>query len=429
LDAIRLVLGVFSAKPYPLIKHHTQNKNGRNNMPGIRGLFIPGPTNVPQAVRLAMDIAMEDQRAPDLPSFTLPLFEDVKKVFKTRSGQVFLFPASGTGGWEAAMINTLSPGDKVLIARFGQFSLLWADMCQRMGLEADVVDVPWGEGVPGRDLRGEAQGRSGHAYKAVLVTHNETATGVTSDVAAVRRAMDAAGHPALLFVDAVSSLASIDFRMDEWGVDICVSGSQKGFMMPAGLAILCVSREGARSTQAGRHAPLLLRFRRHDAHQQGRLLPLYAAAPHAPRPSRRNRPAAGRRSRECLRAPLQARRRRAPRRRSAWGLTLCAKEPKWHSDTVSAILLPEGFDSAALVRHAYTKYHLSLGMGLNKVAGKVFRIGHLGDLNEIMCLQAIAGSEMAMRDLGVPVEAGSGVGAAIEYYRGAAAADALKNAA
>jgi alanine-glyoxylate transaminase/serine-glyoxylate transaminase/serine-pyruvate transaminase len=397
-------------------------------MPGIRGLFIPGPTNVPQAVRLAMDIAMEDQRAPDLPSFTLPLFEDVKKVFKTRTGQVFLFPASGTGGWEAAMINTLSPGDKVLIARFGQFSLLWADMCQRMGLEADVVDVPWGEGVPVEIFAEKLKADKGHGYKAVLVTHNETATGVTSDVAAVRRAMDAAGHPALLFVDAVSSLASIDFRMDEWGVDICVSGSQKGFMMPAGLAILCVSEKALAARKDAGMRRCYFDFEDMMRTNKDGFFPytpplqmlraLRAATDLLLEEGLENVFARHFKLAEGVRRAV-----------SAWGLTLCAKEPKWNSDTVSAILLPEGFDSAALVRHAYTKYHLSLGMGLNKVAGKVFRIGHLGDLNEIMCLQAIAGSEMAMRDLGVPVEAGSGVGAAIEYYRGAAAADALKNAA
>ncbi len=397
-------------------------------MPGTRGLFIPGPTNVPQAVRLAMDIAMEDQRAPDLPSFTLPLFEDVKKVFKTRSGQVFLFPASGTGGWEAAMINTLSPGDKVLIARFGQFSLLWADMCQRMGLEVDVVDVAWGEGVPVEIFAEKLKADSAHSYKAVLVTHNETATGVTSDVAGVRKAMDAANHPALLFVDAVSSLASIDFRMDEWAVDVCVSGSQKGFMMPAGLAILCVSEKAlAARKQAGSRRCY---FDFEDMMRTNRdgffpytpplhmLRALRAATDLLLEEGLENVFARHFRLAEGVRQAV-----------SAWGLKLCAKDPKWHSDTVSAILLPEGFDSAALVRHAYTKYHMSLGMGLNKVAGKVFRIGHLGDLNEIMCLQAVAGSEMAMRDLGVPVEAGSGVAAAIEYYRGAANTAALKNAA
>jgi len=397
-------------------------------MPGTRGLFIPGPTNVPQAVRLAMDIAMEDQRAPDLPSFTLPLFEDVKKVFKTRSGQVFLFPASGTGGWEAAMTNTLSPGDKVLIARFGQFSLLWADMCQRMGLEVDVVDVPWGEGVPVEIFADKLRADTSHSYKAVLVTHNETATGVTSDVAAVRRAMDHANHPALLFVDAVSSLASIDFRMDEWGVDICVSGSQKGFMMPAGLAILCVSEKAlAARKQAG---SLRCYFDFEDMMRTNKdgffpytpplhmLRALRAATDLLLEEGLENVFARHYRLAEGVRQAV-----------AAWGLKLCARDAKWHSDTVSAILLPEGYDSAALVRHAYTRYHLSLGMGLNKVAGKVFRIGHLGDLNEIMCLTAVAGSEMAMRDMGVPVEAGSGVAAAMEYYRAQGAAAALKNAA
>jgi alanine-glyoxylate transaminase / serine-glyoxylate transaminase / serine-pyruvate transaminase len=397
-------------------------------MPGIRGLFIPGPTNVPQAVRLAMDIAMEDQRAPDLPCFTLPLFEDVKKIFKTRAGQVFLFPASGTGGWEAAMINTLSPGDKVLIARFGQFSLLWADMCQRMGLEADIVDVPWGEGVPVEIFAEKLKADTAHGYKAVLVTHNETATGVTSDVAAVRRAMDAAGHPALLFVDAVSSLASIDFRMDEWGVDVCVSGSQKGFMMPAGLAILCVSEKALAARKQAGMRRCYFDFEDMMRTNKDGFFP-YTPPLHMLRALRAATDLLLDEGLENVFARHFRLAEGVRRAVSAWGLTLCAREPKWHSDTVSAILLPEGFDSAALVRHAYTKYHLSLGMGLNKVAGKVFRIGHLGDLNEIMCLQAIAGSEMAMRDLGVPVEAGSGVGAAIEYYRGAAAADALKNAA
>lgn len=396
-------------------------------MPGIKGLFIPGPTNVPQAVRLAMDISMEDQRAPDLPAFTLPLFEDVKKVFKSKDGQVFLFPASGTGGWEAAMLNTLSPGDKVLISRFGQFSLLWADMCQRMGLEADIVDVPWGEGVPVEIFADKLKADTTNHYKAVLVTHNETATGVTSDVAAVRCALDAAHHPALLFVDAVSSLASIDFRMDEWGVDVCVSGSQKGFMMPAGLAIVCVSQK---ALAARKHAGLkrcYFDFEDMIKTNKDGFFP-YTPPLHMLRALRASVDlllAEGLENVFARHFRLAEGVRRAV---TAWGLRLCAKEPKWHSDTVSAIMLPDGFDSAALLRIAYSKYNLSLGAGLNKVAGKVFRIGHLGDLNEIMCLMAIGGAEMAMRDLGVPVEAGSGVAAAIEYYREANAAS-LKTAA
>lgn len=396
-------------------------------MPGTKGLFIPGPTNVPQAVRLAMDIAMEDQRAPDLPAFTLPLFEDVKKVFKSRDGQVFLFPSSGTGGWEAAMLNTLSPGDRVLISRFGQFSLLWADMCQRLGIEADIVDVPWGEGVPVETFAEKLKADRGHSYKAVLVTHNETATGVTSDIAAVRRAMDEAHHPALLFVDAVSSLASIDFRMDEWGVDVCVSGSQKGFMMPAGLAILCVSQKALAARKQASLKRCYFDFEDMARTNKDGFFP-YTPPLHMLRGLRAavdllldegldNVFARHYRLAEGVRRAV-----------SAWGLRLCAKDPKWHSDTVSAILIPEGFDSAALVRHACTRYNLSLGMGLNKVAGKVFRIGHLGDLNEIMCLTALAGSEMAMRDMGIPVVAGSGVAAAIEFYRTQTATPALKAA-
>ena len=211
-------------------------------MSGFHGLFIPGPTNMPFGVRQAMDIGLEDQRAPDFPAFTLPLFRDLKRVFKTEKGQVFLFPGSGTGGWEAAVTNTLSPGDRVLIAVFGQFSHLWADLCSRHGLIVDVVDVEWGEGVPVDVYAKRLQDDKKHEIKAVLVCHNETATGVTSDVAGVRNALDATGHPAMLMVDGVSSIASIDFRMDEWGVDIAVSGSQKGFMLPTGLAIVAVSQ-------------------------------------------------------------------------------------------------------------------------------------------------------------------------------------------
>lgn len=397
-------------------------------MPGIRGLFIPGPTNVPQPVRLAMDIAMEDQRAPDLPTFTLPLFEDLRKVFKTRSGQVFLFPSSGTGGWEAAMTNTLSPGDRVLIARLGQFSLLWVDMCQRMGLEVDVVDVPWGEAVPVEVFADKLRADTQHRYKAVLVTHNETATGVVSDVGAVRKALDAVHHPALLMVDAVSSLASIDFRMDEWGVDLCVSGSQKGFMMPAGLAILCVSEKALAARRQAEMRRCYFDFEDMIRTNKDGYFP-YTPPLHM---LRALRAATDMLLAEGLDNVFARHHRLAEgvrRAVAAWGLSLCAREPRWYSDTVSAIVLPEGFDSAALVRHAHTRYQLSLGLGLNKVAGKVFRIGHLGDLNELMCLTAVAGSEMAMRDLGIPVQAGSGVAAAIEYYRQAPAADALRNAA
>jgi len=385
-------------------------------MAGTTSLFIPGPTNVPHRIRQAVDIPMEDQRAPDLPAFTLPLFEDLKKVFKTRTGQVFLFPSSGTGGWEAAMANTLSPGDKVLVSRFGQFSHLWVDLCQRHGYDVEVIDVEWGEGVPLEQYAERLAADTAHEIKAVLACHNETATGVTSDVAGVRKALDAAKHPALLYVDGVSSIASIDFRMDEWGVDVAVSGSQKGFMMPAGLAIVCASRK---ALEARKHATSRrCYFDFEDMIKTNK----DGFFPYTPPMSliRGLRVSVDMLLAEGLENVFARHHRLAEgvrRAVDAWGLSLCAKAPKWHSDTVSAILVPEGFDSGDVLKVAYHRYGLSLGAGLSKVAGKVFRIGHLGDLNELMLMSGLSGAEMAMRDIGIPVEAGSGVAAAEEYYR------------
>lgn len=381
---------------------------------GTRALFIPGPTNVPDRVRNAIDIPMEDQRAPDLPAFTLPLFADLRKIFKTQSGQVFLFPASGTGGWEAAMTNTLSPGDKVLIARFGQFSHLWVDLCERQGFEVEVVDVPWGEGVPVERFADLLAADKRHSVKAVLVTHNETATGVTSDVAGVRAALDAAGHPALLFVDGVSSIASIDFRMDDWGVDVAVSGSQKGFMLPAGLAIVCFSQKALAAAETAESRRCY--FDIADMIKTNR----DGFFPYTPPLSliRGLRASVDLLLEEGLENVFARHARLAEAVRQAvwaWGLSLCAREPKWHSNTVSAIYLPEGFDSNTLVKHAYHRYGISYGVGLSKVAGKAFRIGHLGDLNETMILSIIGGTELVMRDLGVPFRVGSGVAAAVEH--------------
>jgi alanine-glyoxylate transaminase/serine-glyoxylate transaminase/serine-pyruvate transaminase len=255
-----------------------------------------------------------------------------------------------------------------------------------------------------------------HAYKAVLVTHNETATGVTSDVAAVRRALDDAKHPAFLFVDAVSSLASIDFRMDDWRVDICVAGSQKGFMMPVGLAIVAVSQKALAARKSAGLRRAYFDFDDMMNNNKNGYFP-YTPATHMLRALRASVDLLLEEGLDNVFARHYRLAEGVRRAVSAWGLHLCAKAPKWHSDTVSAIVIPEGFDSAALVKHAYNRYGLSLGVGLSKVAGRVFRIGHLGDLNELMCLTALAGSEMAMRDLGIPVTAGSGVAAAQEYYR------------
>lgn len=383
---------------------------------GTTHLFVPGPTNIPDPVRRAMNVPMEDHRAPDFPELVLPLLEDLKKVFGLVSGRVFLYPGSGTGAWEAAISNTLNRGDKVLMSRFGQFSHLWVDMAERMGLEVISVDVEWGEGVPLGDY--EHYLSKEDDIKAVFVTHNETATGVQSDVAAVRAVMDAMESDALLFVDGVSSIASVDFRQDEWGVDLAVAGSQKGLMLPAGLGILGVSEKALTASRSSTMERCYFDFvdmvKTNDA----------GYFPYTP-------PAAMLRG---LRASLDllfeeglpavfARHHRLAEgvRRGvhALGLDLCAKAPQWYSDTVSAIRVPHGVDGADVCRIGYERYRTSFGAGLSQVAGKVFRIGHLGDLNEVMCLTALAGAEMSLADAGADIQLGAGVAAAQAYYRSA----------
>ena len=382
-----------------------------------KSLFVPGPTNVPDVIRKVIDVPMEDHRAPDLPEFILPLLNDVKKVFKTTSGQVFIFPASGTGAWEAAVTNTLNPGDKVLAARFGQFSHLWIDMCERLGLNVQIVECEWGTGVPMEKFREILSADKSGTIKAVLATQNETATGVKTDIGAIRNVMDDANHHAMLYVDGVSSIASVDFQMDAWGVDIAVSGSQKGFMLPAGLAIMAASQKAIKASENASMRRCYFDF--------GDMVKINATGyfPYTPPMSllRGLRASLDRIFDEGLENIFARHTFLAEGVRqavSAWGLSLCAKEPQWYSDTVTAILVPEGKDANRVIKHAYNRYGLSLGAGLSVVAGKLFRIGHLGDLNELMLMSAISGAEMAMRDVGImEVEAGSGVAAAQEYYR------------
>ena len=285
-------------------------------MPGFKGLFVPGPTNMPFAIRQAMDVPLEDHRAPDYPQFLLPLLTDVKKVFQSRNGHVFIFPGSGTGGWESAISNTLSPGDKVLASIFGQFSLLWVDMCQRFGLEVDATDVEWGKGVPLNDYRTKLEADKKHEIKAVLVTHNETATGVASDVAGVRRILDELGHPALLFVDGVSSIASIDFRMDDWGVDVAVCGSQKGFMMPTGLTIVCVSEKALKAGATAKLPRCYFDYKDMAKNNALGYTPLHPGGDFAAGPARLGRSAARGRAAERHCPSPSARRRGARRGRS-----------------------------------------------------------------------------------------------------------------
>jgi alanine-glyoxylate transaminase/serine-glyoxylate transaminase/serine-pyruvate transaminase len=365
-----------------------------------------------------MVVAMEDHRSPIFPELTRACLSALKPIFKTTSGAPILFPSSGTGCWEAALTNCLNPGDKILTSRFGQFSHLWADMCTRLGFEVEVLETPWGEGAPVERYLSSLSADRQHKIKAVLVCQNETATGVTSDVPAIRRAMDSCKHPALLFVDAVSALASIDFRMDEWGVDVCVSGSQKGLMLPAGLGVTCVSQKAldvAKSATSRRcyfdYADMV------QANASGYFpytpsLPMLYGL----------RESLAILAEEGLENVLRRHTYLAGGVRAAvfegWKLKLCATEPKWFSDTVSAIMVPPGINGADVIARAFKRYNLALGAGLSKVAGKLFRIGHLGDLNELMLLGAIAGAEMAMLDVGVKIEPGSGAAAAQNFWRG-----------
>ncbi|MEM7171989.1 MAG: aminotransferase class V-fold PLP-dependent enzyme [Pseudomonadota bacterium] len=384
-------------------------------MAGRNALFIPGPTNVPDVIRRAMDISMEDMRAPDFPTFTLPLFEDLKKIFKTETGQIFIFPGSGTGGWEAAVTNTLSPGDKVLISRFGQFSHLWVDLLERHGMDVICLDVEWGCGVPLDDYRRILSEDSKKEIKAVFACQNETATGVASDIPGVRAILDDLEHPALFYVDGVSSIASVDFRMDEWGVDLAVSGSQKGFMLPTGCAILGVSQKALEARHTAQCRRCFFDFEDMIRTNKDGYFP-YTPATTILRGLRASVDLLLEEGLDNVFARHHRIAEGVRRAVDAWGLNLCAAEPKWHSDTVSAVMVPEGFNGNDVARVAYYRYNLSLGIGLSKVAGKLFRIGHLGDLNELMIVQALAGAELAMHDVGIDIKLGEGVGAALSYY-------------
>ena len=385
-------------------------------MPGRNFLFIPGPTNVPRRIQNAMNVEQEDMRAMDLPEFTKPLYEDMKKVFKTEKGRVFIYPASGTGGWESAITNTLSPGDKVLASGFGHFSNLFIDCAQRLGMDVQAVEVDWGKGVPADEYAKILAADTKHEIKAVFATHNETATGVTSDIAAVRKAMDDASHPALLFVDTVSGLASIDFRMDEWAVDLAISGSQKGFMLPTGLGIVAASEK---AMEAHESAVCPRCFFDWDDMIRTNDLGFF---PYTPPMNllRGLRESLNMISEEGLENVFTRHNRMANAVRAAveaWGMRPIADGPEWYSDTVTAVKVPEGFDGNEVVRHAYKYYNLALSISLAKIAGQAFRIGHMGDMNELMVLTPINGAEMSMKDLGYPIELGSGIAAAQEYLR------------
>ena len=379
-------------------------------------VFIPGPTNMPEDIRKACDMPTLDHRSPMFGEILHPTRAAVRTILKSSDAEIFIFPSTGTGGWETALTNTLCSGDKVLAARNGMFSHRWIDMCQRHGLDVQIVETPWGHGIPAEKYGEILAADTNHEIKVVLATHNETATGVRSDIAAVRKALDDANHPALLFVDGVSSIASMDFQFDTWGVDVAVTGSQKGFMLPPGLAIVGFSPKAMAATE---FATLPRTF--FDVRDMQKS---YAANayPYTPAVGLMNglKFACDKLLEEGLENVFARHYRLAEgvrRAVNAWGLELCAASPELYSDTVSAIRTPEGFNATDIVARAAETYGMAFGTGLGEVAGKVFRIGHLGSLTEPMALSGIATAEMVMVDLGLDIKLGSGVAAAQEFYR------------
>lgn len=382
---------------------------------GYRGLFIPGPTNVPDRIRQVLNVPMQDMRAQDFGDLTLPLLSDLKKVFRTKTAETFMFTSSGTGGWEACLANLFSADDKVLISSFGQFSMLWADMCVRFGLDVIHCSVEWGLGVPLEDYQRILSEDKAHSIKAVFACHNETSTGVTSNISAIRQILDDLQHPALLCVDGISSIGSIDFKMDEWGVDVAVAGSQKGFMLPAGLALIAVSQKALSSRTTASLPNTYFSF---DDHLKANATGHFPTTPatqlfHGLRASIDMILEEGLEAIHTRHHLLASGVRMAVK---AWGLEMCAKEPELWSDTVTAIMVPNDHDSRQLLDIAYHNYGLSFGAGLSQLSGKVLRIGHLGYLNEIMVLQAVSGCEMVFKQAGLSIELGSGVAATQKHF-------------
>jgi len=382
---------------------------------GRHFLQIPGPTNIPDRILRAMDRPVPDHRGPEMAPLVGEVVSGLKEIFQTTAGEIALFPASGTGGSEASIVNTLNPGDRVLAFNIGQFSHQYAECARGFGMTVDEVELPWGTGVPAELVHERLRSDHQRAYAAVLVVHNETSTGVTSDIQAVHKAIDAAGHPALLLVDTVSSLASIDFRFDEWKVDVALCGTQKGLMLPPGMAVLCI---GPRAIERGASVrsprfffdwrPLLEEMRQGFFPFTPATLMLCGLREAVRILSDEGLPnvfARHARLAEGVRRAVQA-----------WGLQILCQHPREYSNTLTAVVTPDGINADAVRRVAEQRFSLSLGAGLGRLKGRVFRIGHLGSLNELEVLATLAGVEMALVSAGVRVPLGAGVAAAQRFF-------------
>jgi len=383
---------------------------------GRHFLQIPGPTNVPDRVLRAIDQPTIDHRGPEFAVLGKGVLAGVKRVFQTERN-VVIYPASGTGAWEAALVNTLSPGDRVLMAETGQFAALWKKLAERLSLTVDFMPGDWRQGANSAEiekrLRTDVSSNSAHAIKAVCVVHNETSTGVTTPIAPIRAAIDRVGHPALLLVDTISSLGSIDYRHDEWGVDVTVGGSQKGLMLPPGLSFNAIS---AKALAASEHAQLP------RSYWDWKEMIASNATGYFPYTPATNLLYGLHEALEMLFAEglpqvfarhdrLAEATRRAAR---AWGLEILCVNPAEYSSSLTALIVPEGHSADAFRKIVLERFNMSLGQGLGKVAGKIFRIGHLGYFNELMLCGTLAGVEMGLKLAGIPHRTG-GVDAAMAY--------------
>ncbi len=397
---------------------------------GRHFLQIPGPSPVPDRILRAMSYPTIDHRGPEFGALGRKVLADIKKIFKTEQ-PVVIYPASGTGAWEAALSNTLSPGDSVLMFETGHFSTLWKKMAESLGLKPEFIGLPgtdgWRRGVQPDMIEARLRADTGHALKAVCVVHNETSTGVTSDIAAVRRAIDAAGHPALLLVDTISGLGSADYRHDEWGVDVTVSGSQKGLMLPPGISFNAVS---TKALDAGRHAKLPRAFWGWqdiiEANKNGYwpytpntnlLYGLSEALDMIFEEGLDNVFARHQRLAEATRRAVRA-----------WGLEIQCQDPSVYSPVLTGVVMPQGVDADDVRKRIYERFDMSLGQALGKIRGTMFRIGHLGDCNDLTLMATLSGCEMGLRMSGVKL-AGSGVVAAMDYLAQARDTPSLKVAA
>ena len=379
---------------------------------GRHFLQIPGPTNVPERILRAIDNPTIDHRGPAFGKLARELLSGLREVFQTRE-PVVIYPASGTGAWEAALVNTLSPGDKVLMVETGQFATLWCNLATRLGLDVEFIPGDWRHGADPKAIEARLTEDRAHAIRAVCIVHNDTSTAITSRIPEIRRAIDRVGHPALFMVDTISSLASIDYRHDEWGVDVTVAGSQKGLMLPPGLSFNAISQKALAVSDAARLPRSYWDWAAMLAANETGYFPytpatnlLYGLCE-----------ALAMLQEEGLAQVFQrhARHGEATRRAvQAWGLELQCREPSEYSNSLTAVRLPEGHDADAFRKQVLERFDMSLGNGLGKIQGRVFRIGHLGDFNDLMLAGTLCGVEMGLSLAGVPHQPG-GVQTALRY--------------